>query len=126
MRYAGTCKTHGLIQHEATKAMLDIKTGPYCPLCGNLIDNVIKKMTEKQAKLRLDCIDTMFVIAGYNDVSSENIVDVENWRELYHMDEQQFDRFRMYVQEAFRREMPEPEASIQASEFIISYCIPVK
>jgi hypothetical protein len=83
-------------------------------------------MTEQEAKLRLDCIDTMFVIAGYNDVSSENIVDVENWRELYHMDEQQFDRFRMYVQEAFRRELPEPEASIQASEFIISYCIPVK
>lgn len=52
MRYAGTCKTHGLIQHEATKAMLDIKTGPYCPLCGNLIDNVIKKNDRKTSKIK--------------------------------------------------------------------------
>jgi hypothetical protein len=42
------------------------------------------------------------------------------------MNEEQFHRFRMYVQEAFRREIPEPEASLQASEFIIMYCIPVK
>lgn len=42
MKYVGTCKVHGLVQHETTKAMIDIKTGPYCPYCGILIDNVIK------------------------------------------------------------------------------------
>ena len=46
MKYVGTCKVHGLVQHEATKAMIDIKTGPYCPYCGILIDNVIKNGRE--------------------------------------------------------------------------------
>jgi hypothetical protein len=83
-------------------------------------------MTEKEAKLRIDCIDAMFVIAGYDGVTSDDIVDVEDWKSSYSMNEEQFHRFRMYVQEAFRREIPEPEASLQASEFIIMYCIPVK
>jgi len=42
IKYAGTCEVHGLVQHETTKAMIDIKAGHYCPLCGKLIDNLIK------------------------------------------------------------------------------------
>lgn len=48
MKYAGMCPDHGLIVHDAPKAMLNIKTGPYCPYCGRLI--TVLKTTKKNHK----------------------------------------------------------------------------
>jgi len=51
MKYAGTCKVHGLIAHEATQAQMDIKGGPYCPYCG-LTVTVIASDKEKRSLRR--------------------------------------------------------------------------
>lgn len=48
MKYAGMCPEHGLIAHDAPKAMLDIKTGPYCPYCGRLV--LVLKTDKKKKK----------------------------------------------------------------------------
>lgn len=48
MKYAGICTEHGLIAHDAPKAMLDIKTGPYCPYCGKLV--TVLKVDKKGRK----------------------------------------------------------------------------
>ena len=51
MKYAGTCKVHGLIAHEATQAQMDIKGGPYCPYCGMTV-TVIASDKEKRSLRR--------------------------------------------------------------------------
>ena len=48
MKYAGICPEHGLIAHDAPKAMLDIKTWPYCPYCGKLV--TVLKVDKKGRK----------------------------------------------------------------------------
>jgi len=51
MKYAGMCKEHGLIGHEATQAQMDIKGGPYCPYCG-LTVTVVASDKEKRSLKR--------------------------------------------------------------------------
>jgi len=47
-KYIGNCSTHGLVQHEASQPMIDIKGGAYCPYCGKLVNDVKWKTTKKK------------------------------------------------------------------------------
>jgi hypothetical protein len=47
-RYAGNCKTHGLVQHDALQKTYDLKGGAYCPLCGTLLELSTLKTWKKE------------------------------------------------------------------------------
>lgn len=46
-KYTGNCESHGLVQHEASKQVFDLKGGAFCPFCGKLLDLKTLKIWKK-------------------------------------------------------------------------------
>lgn len=79
-------------------------------------------MEEREAKIKIECIDKLFHICGY-EKTHEDIVDNPDWKKDYEMNTDQFHEWWAYCVNKFVQEldMSLQEAQREASTFIIQY-----
>jgi len=82
---------------------------------------------EKIAKAKLECIDELFRIAGYN-VTHEAIIDDSDWQRKYEMTEDQFYQWRDFCIMHFQSvaHLTHIDAVLETSVFVIQYGIKIK
>jgi hypothetical protein len=80
-------------------------------------------MDEKEAKLKIELINKLFEICGYEGVTVEDILDNPDWKSNYQMNSEEFHQWWSYCVSKFVDELglSLQEANREASTFIIQY-----
>jgi hypothetical protein len=77
---------------------------------------------EKIAKAKLNCIDELFRITGYN-ITHEAILDDLDWKRKYQMNTDQFNQWRDFCIDHFQSEahLSYIDAVLETSVFVVMY-----